>query len=254
MSSREHLSISLITVCWNAAATIERTMQSVITQAVRPAEYIFVDGGSTDGTIDLIELWKPRFAAAGVDVRLIAQVRIPGQAGITSAWNQALREVHGEIIAILNADDYYLPDALEHVRNAFAADAAIDAVAGVLLWRDAQDSTTGRFAPRPLKLLPYLMPLPHPACFFRRRVYERVGDYDASYRVSADYDFVWRCTQAHLRWQFIADELVAMQIGGAANSSRSRARVDTCRIARKYVHWWDLRPLIAFIIRFITRR
>jgi glycosyltransferase involved in cell wall biosynthesis len=254
MSSPESPSISLITVCWNAASTIERTLQSVISQSILPREYLFIDGGSDDGTLELIMRWTPRFAAVGVAVRLIPQVRIPGQAGITSAWNQALKEVHGDIIAILNADDCYFPEALSHVRAAFAADDAIDAVAGVLLWRDAQGKTTGRFAPRSLKLLPYLMPLPHPACFFRRRVYECLGDYDASYRLSADYDFVWRCFRAGIRWRFIPDELVAMQIGGAANTARSRARLETYRIARKNLPFWDLRPLVAFITRIITRR
>lgn len=247
-------SIGLVTICWNAAATIARTFESVLSQGTLPAEYLVVDGGSTDGTVEIAAQWAPRFAAAKVSFRLIPQQRHPGQAGITSAWNQGLSLIRGEIIALLNADDAYLPGALATIREVFARESSTDAVAGTLRWCDAAGRTTGLFPPRPLSLLPYLMPLPHPACFFRRRVYEQLGFYDPRYRLSADYDFIWRCVRHGVRWHFLADELVAMQTGGAANRNRRIARRDTLHIARHYLPWYDLRPYIAYFARLLLQR
>lgn len=254
MSATGELSFTLITVCWNAAETIGRTIQSVASQPILPAEYIFVDGGSSDCTTGIISASTPWLESSGVRVRLRQQQRLPGQAGITSAWNQALREATGDIIAILNADDCYLPDALQRVHDAFADDDGVDAVAGAISWHDEQGRDLGCFRPRPLRLLPYLMPVPHPACFFRRRLYQSIGEYDASYRLSADYDFVWRAVRSHCKWRFLDDTLVAMQAGGAANANRGCARRETYRIARRHLPWYDPRPLLALVARIITRR
>ena len=110
------------------------------------------------------------------------------------------------------------------------------------------------FFPRPLSLLPWKMPVPHPGTFFRRSTYDAVGLYDTRYRIAADYDFVWRCRGAGIRWRYLDVPCVNMQLGGLANASRRLARCETCRIARSHSAFFDLRPYLAWLLRLMTGR
>ena len=245
--------LSLVTICWNAAKTLPQTLDSVLAQTILPNEYLFVDGGSTDGTLELLETYRPRFEQRGCAFTVIPQQRIPGQAGIPSAWNQAIPLAKGEVIALLNADDWYEPDALATVLSAFAPE--VDAVSSPVAMHAENPADDWLFTPLPLAKLPWKMAVPHPGTFFRKSVYDRVGLYDTQYRISADYDFIWRCRKADLRWQDLTDRpLVHMKLGGLANSSRALARRETYRIARSHCAWYDLRPLMAFLSRAITGR
>ena len=245
--------ITLVTICWNAQKTLPDTLESVLAQERLPLEYLFVDGGSTDQTLDILEEFRPRFESRGCTCQVIPQQRVPGQAGIPSAWNQALPRAKGEVIALLNADDAYEPDALATVLPLFTPE--IEAVC-VPVAMDAADPTRSwLFAPQPLACLPWKMPVPHPGTFFRRTVYDRVGNYDTRYRISADYDFIWRCRAAGVTWRYFTDRpLVHMRLGGVANSSRALARRETYRIARRHCAWYDLRPAIALLGRALTGR
>ncbi|MBQ7649354.1 MAG: glycosyltransferase, partial [Victivallales bacterium] len=81
---------TVITICWNSARRIERCVESVLAQEQLPSEYIFVDGGSTDGTLVLLENLSSRLETKGITTRIIHQVRREGEAGIPSAWNQGI--------------------------------------------------------------------------------------------------------------------------------------------------------------------
>lgn len=244
---------TLITICWNAAATIERTLNSVLAQSALPKQYLVVDGGSTDGTLEILEAAKAKFAAGGVDFRVLPQQRVPGEAGIPNAWNQALRLAEGDFVAILNADDWYEAGVIAVVAQNFR-DTDADAVVMPVTFRDDDGKVVRELSAAPFSALPWKMVLPHPGCFFRRRVYEQLGLYNTEYRISADYDFVWRCYKAGIRWSFMEDRLINMQAGGLADTGRKCARRETRKIAGKYCRWYDLRPGIAFLLRWLTGR
>lgn len=246
--------ISVITVCWNAAATIRRTMESVAQQQLPPMEHIIVDGGSTDGTLEIIRDLTPQYQQRGIALRLFPQERRPGEAGITSAWNQALKHAAGDVIAIINADDWYQPAALQVVANAFLDSPQSDAVVMPISICHSDGTAINTIRPKAWWQLPLRMTIPHPGCFFHRRVYEKIGEYNAQYRLSADYDFIWRCRKAGIRWQFLDAIGVNMQWGGAATSNRAIARKETLQIARKHLPWYNLLPWAAYLIRLITRR
>ena len=248
------MSLELITICWNAAETLPRTLESVLSQCVLPSIYRFVDGGSTDGTLEILERYRPRFEAAGVEFSVEAQQRVPGAAGIPSAWNQALRSARGDVVGLLNADDWYDPRALQAALAAFQADDGVDAVSIPVQMHHDDPAKEWLFVPQPLTRLTWKMPVPHPGTFFRRRVYEKLGLYDTRYRISADYDFVWRCYLSGIRWKYLPETLVHMQLGGVANASRALARRETYRIARRHCHFLDFRPALAFVIRTLTGR
>lgn len=246
--------ISLVTICWNSAATIARTLDSVLEQTLLPNEYIFIDGGSTDGTLDILENYRPQFEAKGVSFSVEAQCRKDGEAGIPSAWNQALSHVKGDVIGLLNADDWYEPEALRLVNDAFDGDDSPEAVSAAVQMHHEDHDREWVFTPGKLSMLSWKMPVPHPGTFFKAAVYKRLGLYDTRYRISADYDFVWRCYKAGIRWHFITEILVNMQLGGVADTSRALARKETFRIARRHSNFFDFRPALAWLLRTMTGR
>ncbi len=244
---------TIITICWNSAKRIERCVESVLAQERLPEEYIFVDGGSTDGTLALLDSLSQRLNEKGISTRTIAQQRIEGEAGIPSAWNQGLAAAHGDVIALLNSDDYYRRNTLSSAMQALESEPDAEMFAAAVSLVDADGNAVGELHPRCLWLSEFLMPLAHPACFVTRRLYDRIGTYDTSYRISADYDFVWRCRLANARLIYSQECLVCMETGGLANSSRSAARDETLRIAKKHSKLPVL-PYLAWLARKLTGR
>ncbi|NLF92810.1 MAG: glycosyltransferase [Oligosphaeraceae bacterium] len=246
------MSITLITICLNSAATLQRCLDSVLLQTCKPDEYLFVDGGSSDTTLAILEEQLPRLQAAGMRARVIQQQQEPEAAGIPAAWNLGLKNASGEIIALLNSDDWYEPQTLQTVSQAFAAGDLLDGVVCPVNLL-AAGQIVKILPARSLRWLPVLMPVPHPGCFFHRRLYERLGHYDTRYSISADYDFIWRCRQKHARLQYLPRALVNMEAGGLANRNRKLARNETYIIAKRHTPWLAL-PRIAWLLRATFER
>ena len=100
---------SIITVCYNSKKTIEKTLQSVLSQTEQDFEYILIDGASTDGTLDILRAWEPKF---GGRMKLVSEP----DAGIYDAMNKGIRMARGTLVGIVNSDDFYQSDALERVK------------------------------------------------------------------------------------------------------------------------------------------
>ena len=244
---------TVITICWNSARRIERCIESVLSQELPPNEYIFVDGGSTDSTLELLESLSKRLSDKGIATRLLQQVRREDEAGIPSAWNQGIAEAHGDVIALLNSDDFYHPNALSTAIHALETQPDAELFAAAIDLADSDGNKVGELHPRCLWLSEFLMPLAHPACFVTRRLYDRIGLYDTSYRISADYDFVWRCRVANAKIIYSQECLVTMETGGLANSSRAAARDETLKIAQNHSKLPVL-PYLAWLARKVTGR
>ncbi len=246
------MSITLITICLNSAATLKRCIDSVLLQTCKPDEYLFVDGGSSDATPAIIAEQLPRLQAAGIRAKVIQQEQVPEVAGIPAAWNLGLENASGDIIALLNSDDWYEPQALQTVSETFAVGNELDGV--VCPVNLLTEGKIIRVLPtRSLRWLPVLMPVPHPGCFFHRRLYERLGHYDTRYHLSADYDFIWRCRKKSARLQYLTQALVNMEAGGMANRNRKLARNETYVIAKRHTPWLAL-PRIAWLLRATFER
>ncbi|NMA47845.1 MAG: glycosyltransferase [Lentisphaerae bacterium] len=237
------MKITVITICWNSAATLRRCMDSLLQQRRLPNEYILVDGGSSDGTLTMAEEARAAFAASGINFKILAQERREGEAGIPSAWNQGIAASSGELIGLLNSDDWYEEDALFEVEQALGQESAADMVIAPIHLRKQGGEICGAIHPKCLWLSEILMPIPHPGCFVRRRLYDRLGLYDTSYRIAADYDFIWRCRKADVPYLTLSLPLVNMVVGGTANSNRAVARKETLAIARRYSAF----PLLAWL-------
>jgi glycosyltransferase involved in cell wall biosynthesis len=187
-------SISVITPCINAAATISGTLESVRAQGYPRLEHLVVDGGSTDSTPDLLR------AAPGI--RWISE---PDR-GRVDAANKGARMATGDVIAWLNADDRYLAGALHLVAEAFAENPRAAWASGYCMIVDAEGrevrravSAYKRFLVRRWSFPLYLTQnfLSDPATFIRRRAFEEVGPLDERYRESHDYDLWLRVARRH---------------------------------------------------------
>ena len=241
------MTTTVITICLNSAATLERTITSILQQSCKPSEYLFVDGGSSDATLAIIQNYLPLLQAAGINGKILRQRLEPSAAGIPLAWNQGIAAADGDIIALLNSDDWYEPETIQIVQQAFAAQPNCEGVICPVKFHSA-GKVVKVFEARSFLWLPVLMPVPHPGCFFRRSLYKRLGQYDTRYRVSADYDFIWRCRQKKVKLQKLPHASVNMELGGLANRNRELARNETYIIAKRHTNWLAL-PRIAWLLR-----
>lgn len=216
--------ISVITVVRNAAATLPRTVESVLAAAGN-VEYVVVDGGSTDGTLDLL-----RGYGGAIDFWLSES-----DSGIYDAMNKGIALTRGAWIGLLNADDWYLPGALEAVADAARAHAAAGVLYGGILHRHPghPDAT---FVP-PARLRPahfHFMPVPHAASLVRRTVYERLGLYRTDLRLAGDYEIMLRCYAAGVRFAYVPRALAGVQGGGLSDTQTERYWAETRRVFDAY--------------------
>lgn len=208
--------ISVITVVLNRVRTISTAIDSVQLQNYPYLEHVIVDGGSTDGTIEVI---KNRIKKGAIFLS-------ESDEGIYDAINKGICLSSGEIIGLLHSDDYFTDkNVIADIISAFN-DPEIDAVYGDLEYiaRDNPSKVIRYWRAGPFsraKLNKGWMP-PHPTIFLRRRVFERHGLYDLRYRISSDYDAILRYFGSEgMRAVYIPKVLVRMRLGGVSNASMS---------------------------------
>lgn len=190
--------VSIITPCLNRRSMVADAVESVLTQDHPAVEHIIVDGGSTDGTLDVLARYP--------HLRVVSE---PDR-GLYDAINKGIRLARGEILGHLNSDDLYRPNVLGAVAEAFARDAALESVAGgaeVFADENGHGGGDGRVLARindpGIKQLSIAdivrgVPLTN-ARFFRRSLYDRVGGYDIRFPIVADRDFLLRAVLAGMR-------------------------------------------------------
>ena len=205
--------ISLITATWNAADTLAHCLESVASQTV-PVEHVLIDGGSTDATLAIVEHYRP----------VLAQVVSEPDRGIYDAMNKGIALVTGEVVGILNADDFYPhPQVLERVLACFE-DGSVEACYGDLRYVDGADiSRTVRFwraGEFDRKRFYHGWMPPHPTFFVRRSLYERYGGFNLDLGSAADYELMLRFLLRHgISVRYIPEVLVHMRTGGVSNAS-----------------------------------
>ena len=206
------MKISVITVTFNSASTIARTLQSVAQQSYPDVEQIVVDGGSTDGTCELVR-------ALGIPgTRLVSE---PDK-GIYDAMNKGLALATGDVVGFLNSDDSYAAaDVLAKVAQWIQSQGGQDAVFGDVAFFDPGQPNrmlrhyrSRRF--RPARLAWGWMPA-HPAMFILRSVYGQVGNFRTDYRIAGDYEWIARAFRTRcMRYRHLPEVLVHMQMGGVS--------------------------------------
>ena len=244
------ISYAVITICLNAEATLSRTIESVLSQTPAPLEYIFVDGGSTDGTLAIIREHVRRAGAERYPIRFRELHQKKG-GGIAQAWNIGLDAVSADLVFILNSDDWYQADTARYVTDKFKRSPGI----GILLGAASRHRSGARGkrdvkTPKPLVFFPLLMPAVHPGCFVRKSVYDRIGRFNERYQVAADYDFLYRCRKAGIRFQRSRRVLVNMEMGGFASRNRKVSRKELYSIAARHEKI-SILPFLAYLSRVV---
>lgn len=219
--------VSIITVCLNRADTIACALESVQRQTYPRIEHIVIDGGSTDGTLSVLDRFRPGIAV------LVSE---PDQ-GIYDAMNKGLRLSSGEIIATLNADDMYADAESVAAMVARLLETGADLAYAdlVVVERERSDRViryyrANRF--RPARLADGWMP-PHPTVFIRRHCLERFGHYRTDYRIAADYELLVRLLLRHrVSHTYLERIIVRMRRGGVSSRSAMSNWIITREIVR----------------------
>lgn len=208
------MKVSIITVCFNSEKTIRGTIESVLAQGHKELEYIIVDGLSSDGTMAVINEYRDR----------IATIICERDSGIYDAMNKGILAATGDVVGILNSDDFYEDgSAVASVAAVFEGMPAVDVVFGDVVFVHPDNLGTirrhyyaGRF--KAWKLRFGWMP-PHPGTFVRRSLYVKHGTYRTDFKIAADYEMFVRWLLVHkASYHWIDRVLVRMRMGGASTA------------------------------------
>ena len=196
--------ISIITVVFNAKDYLEETILSVIKQSYDNVEYIIIDWGNSDGSFDIIKKYDDR-----IDYWVSEK-----DDGIYDAMNKGISLSCGDIIGIVNADDYYAKDTLSNVKKEFEQD--IDVLYSDFNFLDNDKFLTKRANHN---LLNITMSVFHPYVFIKKKIYKNYGYFDSSLKISADYKLLYYLYQRKLKFKKVDYLLTVMRVGGVSTKS-----------------------------------
>lgn len=206
------MKISIITVTYNSASTIEQTIQSVLNQSYTNIEYIIVDGVSTDGTLDILNRYKSR----------IHKIVSEKDKGIYDALNKGIDLATGDVIGILHSDDFYMSsNIIENVANSFNQNQC-DALYANLYYVDKDNTDkikrkwhSGNYSEG--SFLNGWMP-PHPTFFVKKEIYNKFGKFDLQFTSAADYELMLRFIHKNkIKLAYLNEFIVKMRVGGKSN-------------------------------------
>ena len=210
------MKISIITVTYNSGRTLLDTFESILAQSYTDFEEIVVDGGSTDGTLQILREYEPRFNGR------LHWISEPDR-GIYDAMNKGIRLSTGDVVGFLNSDDFYASAGiLQSVAEALA-DESIDAVYGDVSYVKPFDLNRviryfGSKKFRPWKMRLGFMP-PHPSFYCRSGIYSKYGGFDLDFKIAADFEQLLRFIFVNgIRTKYIEKNFVTMRDGGASSS------------------------------------
>lgn len=215
------MKITVITVTYNSEHTVADTLASVLRQTYQDIEYLVVDGCSTDGTLAVVKSYEERF---GGRMKWISEP----DGGIYDAMNKGISMATGDVVGILNSDDYFTADDVVERFAGMFGDEHLDAVYGdVHFIKDGHPDKCVRYYSsalfRPFWLRFGFMPA-HPSFYARKRVFERAGLYKTDYAIGSDFEMMARLFHNHhIKARYLPFDFVTMRVGGTSTRNvRSR--------------------------------
>ncbi len=220
--------VTIITVVFNAEAHLEQTIRSVIEQDYPSIEYIIIDGGSTDGTLDIINRYQDRinYWVSETDD------------GIYDAMNKGIRKATGNVIGLINADDWYAPGSISRAMNIMQETGAEVVHGAMLIFREGRETMVKR-GPKKLDNFAKGMLLNHPTVFARASLYRRFGLFDTAYRIAADWEILLRWWLNDISF-YVDDEVIANFRMGGISSRRLRESFEEKHTIRRKHHMYTL--------------
>jgi len=250
------MKISIITVCYNSASTISDTIASVARQNYGDIEHIIVDGGSTDGTVDIVK------SSSSVS-KYISEL----DRGIYDAMNKGINLATGDVIGTLNSDDFYVDEnVLSKVANAFESRQDVEAIYADLVYVEQVDTNK---VVRFWKSQDFYLGMfrngwvpAHPTFFVRKEVYQKLGTFDLKYKIAADFELLYRfLEEKKVSVYYLPELLVKMRVGGTTNNSfanileQNREILSVMKARDKQFSSinWMLRKVFNRVLQFIRR-
>ncbi len=244
MLSEKNLLVSIITVVFNGEKYLQQTIDSVARQTYKNIEYLIIDGGSTDSSVEII-----KNNADLIDIWISEK-----DEGIADAFNKGLARCRGEIIGLVNADDWLEPNAVEFVvRNIGDADVMYGETT---FWYDDRPVATTHGDHSKLRLG---MTVSHPASFVRRTAYDRFGKFDPSLKIAMDYELFLRFLHQGAIFKKGGTVLTNMRRGGVSDERWGRAIKEEYRVKNRYYNsmanvYYFVRQVLVFTAKDILRR
>ena len=205
--------ISIITIVYNDINNIQRTIENVLfEQEYFNKEYIIIDGGSTDGTLDILEKYRDK-----IDVIISEKDK-----GISDAFNKGIRLASGDIVGLINSGDYYEPNILNEIARLYLnTDPSVQfrVIHGKLSLFNKEWSKV--YFPKALNSFSFQMPVWHPTCFVSREVYIQF-QYDLDYKIAMDYDLFSRIYAAKGEFYFLDKTVAHMNTEGVSNVNATK--------------------------------
>jgi len=207
------MKISIITSVYNNKETIEDAIKSVLAQTYQDIEYVVVDGGSTDGTLDVIGKYKDK-----IDIFISEPDK-----GIYDGLNKGVGLATGDVVAFLHSDDLYSSETIiEEIVKEFEA-SGVDGVYGDLIYTPKEDTSKvlryWKSKEFDMSLLKKGWMPAHPTLFLKKSVYDKYGSFDLSFKIAGDYDFMLRVLSAGIKVSYLSKVFYKMRVGGESNKS-----------------------------------
>jgi glycosyltransferase involved in cell wall biosynthesis len=208
--------ISIITVVWNNASTIKDAIDSVLSQTYKNIEYIIVDGASTDGTVEIVQNYGDKIS------KFISEK----DKGLYDAMNKGIGLATGDIVGILNSDDFYIDNhVIEKVVNEFQEKQVDSVYADLVFVKPENLDKTVRYydssscGPENFQ---YALYPAHPTFFVKKEVYDKFGVFKIDYKIGADFDIMVRFLYTNsISYSYIKKPLIKMRVGGVSTSFSS---------------------------------
>lgn len=209
------MKISIITITYNSAATVEDTIKSVVSQDFPDIEYLIIDGLSKDNTISIVNNYT----------RHIDKIISEKDKGLYDALNKGIQNATGDVVGMLHSDDVYADNqVISKIARQFAMDPEVEGVYADLVFVDRNDTNkvlrtwkAGNYEPG--SFVKGWMP-PHPTFFVKKSVYDRLGGFNLDLKLSADYELMLRLIHKNnIKISYLPETIVKMRMGGISNTS-----------------------------------
>lgn len=225
--------VSIVTVVYNGQKHLEETILSVINQTYDNVEYIIIDGGSSDGTLDIIRKYEH-----AIDYWVSEKDK-----GIYDAMNKGIRLSNGEIIGLINADDYYLETTVESVVEGFKSSKSDVVFGNKLALNEELDIQKVVSVTEPTSLKDLAVHVVHPTVFVSKKVYDQ-NLFETMYRIAADYDFLLSIYDKGYKFHKIDHVLAVMRMGGISD----KLNFDAVKIKAKRISLFSSLQYFKYIL------
>jgi len=238
------IKISIITISFNSSQTIEKTLNSVASQSFKNIEYIIVDGGSMDNTLEICNSFSH-----------ISKIISEPDKGVYDAFNKGLKLVTGDIIGFLNADDvFFNENSVLEIVSAFSNNET-DIVYGNLDYVNAEGKVIRNWISKPYEkgLIKKAWMPAHPTFYCKKEVYDRLGDYNDSFKIGGDFELCLRFLEVNKVPSFYLNKkLVKMLIGGISNSGlKSKWTIYKEELRAFKINKINVNPILFFFFKLL---